>query len=84
MVGVGVDGRLPGEPPEATFAALGDTQVHYVDRAPAEGAPRGTVVLVHGFGASVTAWAPLVPVFIRKALTAIKEGPQAEGGSHEG
>jgi haloalkane dehalogenase len=65
-------GALPGEPADATFAQLGEVRLHYVDvrprQAPAPdagesvGAPRGTIVLLHGFGASSGEWGLLVPV----------------------
>ena len=56
-------GRLPNEPEDATIAEVGDTFVHYVDAAPEVGQKTlGTVVLVHGFGASITEWKGLIPV----------------------
>lgn len=49
--------------PAGDYAELGDTHVHYEITAPAAGVrPRGTLVLVHGFGATLREWAGLVPV----------------------
>ena len=55
---------LPGEPEQANFAQVDDTRVHYLDEAPAPqyaGPARGTLVLVHGFGASVNEWRIVIP-----------------------
>jgi pimeloyl-ACP methyl ester carboxylesterase len=49
-------GPLPGEPDDATFARVDDTRVRYLDVG--EGP---TVVLVHGFAASLDTWQPVIP-----------------------
>ena len=50
-------GPMPGEPENATFAALRETRVRYLDEG--EGP---TVVLIHGFGSAIEAWEPVLPV----------------------
>ena len=55
---------LAGEPEQATFAQVDDTRVHYIDESPSPDhvGDRGrTLVLVHGFGASVNEWRLLIP-----------------------
>ena len=60
-------GPLPGAPDEARFTRVSDTHVRFVDRAPDEAAKRSgrTVVLVHGYGASIEEWAALIPVLTK-------------------
>ena len=54
-------GPLPGEPEDATFTRVEDTRVRYVDVG--EGP---TVVLLHGFAASLDTWAPIIPQLSKK------------------
>ena len=53
--------RLPDAPQGATFLEIEGTHVHYIDRTPAQGATKGTAVLVHGFGASTGEWLGVIP-----------------------
>ncbi|HEY5952249.1 MAG TPA: alpha/beta fold hydrolase [Kofleriaceae bacterium] len=54
-------GPLPNEPKQATFATVDDARIRYVDvgTGPA-------VVLIHGFGASLESWAPVIPVLAKQ------------------
>jgi pimeloyl-ACP methyl ester carboxylesterase len=49
-------GPLPGEPRGATFAQIDGARIRYIDVG--QGSP---VVLIHGFGASLDSWGPVVP-----------------------
>ena len=49
-------GKMPGEPPKATFAEVEGARVRYVDRG--KGPP---VVLIHGFASSLDTWDLLLP-----------------------
>lgn len=49
-------GAMPGEPEKASYLALEDARVRYVDEG--EGPP---VVLVHGFASSLETWAAVIP-----------------------
>ena len=49
-------GPMPGEPATASFALVDGARIRYMDIG--EGSP---VVLVHGFGASLESWAPVIP-----------------------
>jgi pimeloyl-ACP methyl ester carboxylesterase len=53
-------GPLPNEPRRATFATIGDARIRYLDigTGPA-------VVLIHGFGASLDSWMPVIPVLAK-------------------
>jgi pimeloyl-ACP methyl ester carboxylesterase len=53
-------GPLPGEPGDATFKRVEDTRVRYLDVG--EGP---TVVLVHGFAASLDTWRPVIPALAK-------------------
>lgn len=53
-------GALPGEPAAATFATVDGARIRYVDLG--EGSP---VVLLHGFGASLDSWAPVIPTLAK-------------------
>ena len=52
---------LPSPPEGATFLDIDDTRVRYIDQPATTGLDLGTVVLVHGFGASTTEWLQLIP-----------------------
>jgi len=63
---------LPDAPEDGRYLDLGDTHVHYEDTPPAPGVrPRGVVVLVHGFGATLREWSGLVPVLAAAGWRAI-------------
>ncbi len=54
-------GPLPDEPRAARFATIDDARIRYVDfgEGPA-------VVLIHGFGASLDSWGPVLPVLAKR------------------
>jgi pimeloyl-ACP methyl ester carboxylesterase len=49
-------GPLPGEPEDGTFLEIDGDRIHYAEVRPEEGEPRATLVLIHGFGASLHEW----------------------------
>jgi pimeloyl-ACP methyl ester carboxylesterase len=54
-------GPLPGEPKAASFVTIDGARIRYIDLG--EGSP---VVLIHGFGASLESWAPVIPVLAKR------------------
>lgn len=85
-------GRLPGTPEQATFAHIGDTWVHYVDVWPMAAptgdsvaaepsAVRGTVVMIHGFGATIAEWEGLIPVLAQAGYRVIALDLRGHGWS---
>lgn len=55
-------GTLPGEPQEASYAAVEDTRLRYLDT----GGSGPAVVLLHGYASSLEAWAAVVPALESK------------------
>ena len=75
--------RLPDAPPEAAFAEIGDTHVHFIDRSPTDPAAANgrTVVLVHGFGSSTTEWLGVIPELTAAGFRAVALDLRGHGWS---
>lgn len=57
-------GPLPGEPADAAFLEAEGARVRYLDvgpDAPSAATPSRTLLLLHGFSASLNTWDPVVP-----------------------
>ena len=74
-------GPLPGEPKDATFLKVAGTRTHYIDAPPKTEEPKGTVVLIHGFGASLTEWAQLIPVLNKEGWRVVALDLRGHGWS---
>ncbi len=64
-------GPLPGEPEEGTFLDIDGARIHYVEVRPEEGEPKATLVLVHGFGASLHEWDILLATLKARGYRAV-------------
>ncbi len=61
-------GAIPGEPKNGTFANISGVRVHFADRGP-QGAK--TVVLLHGFAASMDTWKDVMAALEKRGFRVI-------------
>jgi pimeloyl-ACP methyl ester carboxylesterase len=76
-------GPLPNEPKNYTFAQVGDTRIRFVDITPphTEGEKLQTVVLIHGYGASIEEWGMLMPELLKAKYRVIALDLKGHGWS---